>query len=173
MLYRMFIVVIAVLLGALPARGAPTADSAGSGGAAPASALSGTWTGSFWQVGGVLYTNDANVVLEIKEDGTFSARVAPAGGANNRATASTWTGTVVSKGDRVTLRTAQGPWMTLARRGDTLYGVANDPATQATVMITLRREDGQARLEEATAASRRYGWPAPTAWLAGSSGWDR
>jgi hypothetical protein len=32
--------------------------------------------------------------------------------------------------------------MTLSRRGDTLYGVANDPATQATVMITLERKAG-------------------------------
>lgn len=140
--YRTFRVLTIVLLGALPACAGPSVDSAGSEGLAPASELSGTWTGSFGQLGGTLYTDDANVVLEIKEDGTFTANVTPAGGANNRGRASTWTGTVVRKGDRITFRTAQGPWMTLSRRGDTLYGVANDPATQATVMITLERKAG-------------------------------
>jgi hypothetical protein len=55
--------------------------------------------------------DDGNVVLEIKEDGTFTANVTPAGGANNRARASTWTGTVVRKveiGSRSGLRKGPG-----------------------------------------------------------------
>jgi len=141
MLHRTFTVLTIVLLGALAACAGRTDDSAGF---APASELSGTWRGSFSEIGGTLYTNDGNVVLEIKEDGTFTATITPASGANNRARASTWTGTVARKGNRVRLLTAQGPWITLARRGDTLYGVTNDPTTETTVMITLVRGGGQA-----------------------------
>ena len=55
----------------------------------------------FWSgLGSVArYTNDGKGVVEIKEDGTFTANITPAGGANNLAKASTWTGTVVRKGD--------------------------------------------------------------------------
>ena len=104
MAYRAFKVLTIVLLGALSACAGPSVDSARSEGLAPASELSGTWTRSFGQAGGTLYTDDANVVIEIKADGTFTANVNPAGGANNRARASTWTGTVVRKGDRITFR---------------------------------------------------------------------
>jgi hypothetical protein len=141
--YRTFKVLTIVLLGALTACAGPRVDSAGSEGLAPASELSGTWTGSFGQLGGTLYADDANVVLEIKEDGTFTANITPAGGANNLAKASTWTGTVVRKGNRVVFQSSQGPWLTLVHRGNTLYGVANDPASDANIMISLEREGGR------------------------------
>jgi hypothetical protein len=64
----------------------------------------------------------------------------PARGADNLAKASTWTGTVVRKGNRVIFQSSQGPWLTLVHRGDTLYGVANDPASDANIMISLERE---------------------------------
>jgi hypothetical protein len=51
-------------------------------------------------------------------------------------------GTLVANGNRVTLRNAQGPWtwLTLVRSGDTLYGVASDPAFEANVMMKLDRD---------------------------------
>jgi hypothetical protein len=62
----------------------------------PASNLTGTWRGSFTQVGAVLYIDDGDVVLQTKEDGTFVARVTRSkAGTNNLAKAGTWSGTVV------------------------------------------------------------------------------
>ena len=137
---RTFTGLTTVLLGALVACVGPGVDSAGSGGLAPTSELSGTWHGSFVQTGGSLYVDDGKTVVEIKEDGTFTATVTPAGGANNLPQASTWTGTVVRRGNRVTFPSSQGPWLTLVHRGNTLYGVANDPASNANILISLERE---------------------------------
>ena len=64
-----------LLLGALVACAGPAVDSAGSGGFAPTSDLTGTWHVSFVQLGGSLYTNDGKGVVEIKEDGTFTANI--------------------------------------------------------------------------------------------------
>ena len=107
----------------------------------PASDFTGTWRGSFNQVGAVLYTDDGDVVLQIKEDGTFVARVTRSkAGTNNLAKAGTWSGTVVERGNRITLRSSQGPWLTLVRSGNTLYAVAEDPLVEATIMLRLEHE---------------------------------
>jgi hypothetical protein len=107
----------------------------------PASDFTGTWRGSFTQVGAVLYTDDADVVLQIKEDGTFITRVTRSkAGTNNLAKAGTWSGTVVQSGNWITLRSSQGPWLTLVRSGNILYAVAEDPIVEATIMLTLERE---------------------------------
>ena len=107
----------------------------------PASDFTGTWRGSFNQVGAVLYTDDGDVVLQIKEDGTFVARSSRSkAGTNNLAKAGTWSGTVVSSRNRITLRTSQGPWLTLVRSGNILYGVAEDPIVEATIMLRLEQE---------------------------------
>jgi hypothetical protein len=107
----------------------------------PGGDLTGTWRGSFVQVGAVLYTDDGDVVLQIKEDGTFVARVTRSkAGTNNLAKAGTWTGTVISRGNRITLRSSQGPWVTLSRSGNTLYTVAEDPLVEATIMLRLEHE---------------------------------
>jgi len=105
--------------------------------------LNGTWHGYLFQPGGSLYTVEARCVLRINGDGTFTATVTPVPVANNLAKTSSWSGTVVGNASRVTFRTAQGPWVTLARSDDRLYGVANDPATGMTVMINLERAGGQ------------------------------
>ena len=83
----------------------------------PASNLTGTWRGSFTQVGAVLYIDDGDVVLQTMGSGT-----------------------VVRSGNRITLRSSQGPWLTLVRSGNTLYGVAEDPLVEATIMLRLERE---------------------------------
>jgi hypothetical protein len=118
-------------------------DASGTTGAAlsPGSDLAGTWRGSFIQVGAVLYTDDGDVALQIKEDGTFVVHVTRSkAGTNNLAKPLTWTGTVVSRRNRVTLRSSQGAWLTLARSGNTLYAVAEDPLVEATIMLRLDRD---------------------------------
>ena len=109
----------------------------------PAGDLSGTWYGTFGQIGAVLYTDEANTVLHIKPSGTFTATVTKGYGTNNLAKPSTLSGTVVTNGDRVTLRNSQGswPWIILTRSGDdVLYGLPIDPAIEASVMMKFERD---------------------------------
>jgi hypothetical protein len=101
--------------------------------------LSGTWRGSFSRVNASIYADDADCVLRIRDDGTFTQQITPQPGANNRAKASTSTGTVVEKGNRVVLRTSKGEALTLERSGDQLYGVTSDPEVEAPVSISLQR----------------------------------
>lgn len=119
-------------------------------GSAPVSAaipltsdLSGTWQGSYGQVAASLYADEGKSVLQINEDGTFTATVRPSSGANNRAKPATWSGTVETRGNHVILKSSQSrwPWVTLMRSGDgILYGVANDPAIGADVMLKFERD---------------------------------
>ena len=102
--------------------------------------LAGTWHGSFGWPGGTYWADDGHCTLRINEDGTFSATVTPAPGANNLAKASSWSGTAVSAGDRVTLRSLQGPSTTLIRSGNRLYGLAKDPLVEVPITISLERE---------------------------------
>ncbi|HEY7041204.1 MAG TPA: hypothetical protein VID28_20210 [Methylomirabilota bacterium] len=104
--------------------------------------LQGTWNGSFSQIGGVLYVAEGRCRLHINDDGTFTATVTPGPGANNLVKGSQWSGTVVRNGDRLTFRTSKGPWTTLVRKGDTLYGVSNDPMIESDIMIKLDRAAG-------------------------------
>ena len=107
----------------------------------PASDLTGTWRGSFSQISALFYIDDGDVVLQIKEDGTFVARSSRSkAGTNNLAKAGTWSGTVVRSRNRITLRNSQGPWLTLVRSGNTLYAVAEDPMVEATIMLRLEHE---------------------------------
>lgn len=108
--------------------------------------LGGTWHGTYGWVGADLYDDEARVALQIREDGTFSATVTPNGGGNNLAKPTTWSGTVVARENRVTLRTnGSWGWLTLVRTdgGDILYGVAHDPATESRVMLKFDRDGGQ------------------------------
>ena len=111
---------------------------------APANELVGTWRGDFGWIGAFFYEDEATVVLQIKEDGTFTATVARGGGTNNLAKPASLSGTVVTHGNRVTLRNSHGPWawVTLVHSGDTLYGLAIDPAIETTVMMKLEHEGG-------------------------------
>jgi hypothetical protein len=109
---------------------------------APPNELSGTWHGLFWQVAASLYEDESRSVLRMKEDGTFRATFTPNGGANNLARPSTWSGTVVRAGNRVTFQNSEGCWgrLTLILSGNTLYGLANDPMTEANVMMRFERK---------------------------------
>ena len=106
--------------------------------------LAGTWQGSFSQLVASLYQDEADCVLRISPEGTFTATITRAKlGTNNLAKAQAFSGTVVSRGNRVTLVTAQGPRLTLMRRGDSLYTVAEDPAVGAPIAMSLQHERSQ------------------------------
>jgi hypothetical protein len=127
---------------------------------APRSDLAGTWRGSFGQIGASYYFDEADCILQIKEDGTFTAIVRPSKpGSNNLAKALTWSGTVVRSGNWVTLWSSQEAWLTLIRSGNTLYGVAEDPLVEATIMLNLER-DGSGQLTDGD-ASRHAGKESP------------
>lgn len=120
----------------------PMAGSASSPAVAPGPAgdLAGVWHGSYGWVGASFLVDDGDCVLRIEQGGTFTLAVTPAKAASNIAKASAWSGTVVTRGNRVTLRTSQGPWFTLVRSGATLYGVSRDPVVEVTIMIRLDRD---------------------------------
>ena len=120
----------------------PVSPPPGSGALRPDSELVGTWSGSLNWVAPSLYDDEANLRLQIREDGTFTATVTPGRAGNNLARASSLAGTVVANEKLVTLRNEVGPWpwLTLVRSGDTLYGVASDPAIQSAVMVRFHRD---------------------------------
>jgi hypothetical protein len=109
----------------------------------PVGDLSGTWHGSFGQVGSALYVDEARTTVRINEDGTFTGTVTRGSGTNNLAKRATWAGTVESRGNRIILRNTVGSWpaIVLTRSGEnTLYGLATDPAIEAPVMMQFKRE---------------------------------
>jgi len=112
----------------------------------PASDLIGTWHGTLGQVRADQYEDEALITLRIEQDGTFTATVTPNRGANNLAKPAKLAGTVVTRDNRVTLRNEESswPWLTLVRTrdGKVLYGVANDPASEANVMLKFERDGG-------------------------------
>lgn len=68
------------------------------------------------------------------------ALVALGARANNLSKAWIWSGPVIRSGNRVTLRSSQGPSTILIRSGNTLYGVAEDPMVEATIMMSFERD---------------------------------
>jgi hypothetical protein len=109
--------------------------------------LSGTWNGFFWALGGFYYPIEGTLLLQIKEDGTFTAAMRPTPGANNIAKASSWSGTIGQRGQHVVFHFSQGQlpvWSSLARSADTMYGVTKDPATGFGIGIMLERTRGGA-----------------------------
>jgi hypothetical protein len=132
------LVVVALIAGCA----GPSVDQSMSRPAAFAGDLAGTWQGSFWWLGGVLYEDEGSLLVQIKEDGAFTATMTPTGAANNIAKASNWSGTVSQSGRNVVFHVAKGSrpaWSSLARSGDTLYGVASNPATGADIEVKLER----------------------------------
>lgn len=103
----------------------------------------GTWNGHFWIVGGFYYPNEGTILLQVKGDGTYTVRMTPRPAANNIAKPSSWSGNVVQNEILAVFRTLHQPWSgawsSLARSGNTLYGVANDPMTETVIGIKLER----------------------------------
>jgi hypothetical protein len=103
--------------------------------------LTGTWHGSFSWPGGSYWVDDGYCTMQINKDGTFRATCSPAEAANNLAKPSSWSGVIVTNGNRVTFHTAQGPWVTMVRHGgNVLYGVAKDPLAEVDIMLAFERE---------------------------------
>jgi hypothetical protein len=110
--------------------------------AASTADLAGTWSGLFWWPGGTYWEDEGILVLQIKEDGTFTVTMRPTAAPNNIAKPTSWSGTVSQSGRRVVFHLSKGAWpawSSLARSGDALYGVANNPATGVDIDITLVR----------------------------------
>jgi hypothetical protein len=124
------------------------------------SKLSGTWYGTFGWAGASLYTDEGDCILRIKEDGMFTWTVTPSRAANNLAKVWTWSGTAVRSGTRVTFRTSQGPWVTLIRSGNTLYGQPGvDGPREARQSDNIRLEGEMSRFRiSVVAGSRNHLW---------------
>ena len=125
---------IAVVLTALIAGCAgPTVGSAAVTPAAFDEQLVGTWNGEFWALSEFYYPIEGLMVLQIKEDRSFTVTVTPTGAANNIAKPGSWSGTVSQEHGRVVLHAAKGAFPVFSSlkrsRDGELYGVANDPAS--------------------------------------------
>lgn len=132
------IVLVALIAGCA----GPSAGPSMSVPAASIADLVGTWNGLFWWIGGTYWEDEGTLLLQIKEDGTFTVTMKPTAAANNIAKPSSWSGTVSRSGRLVVFHLSEGAWpawSSLARCGDTLYGVANNPATGADIQITFVR----------------------------------
>ena len=103
--------------------------------------LNGTWHGSYWQLGMVLYDDDANCTVRVMDSARFTANCTrSAVGTNNIAKSSTWSGRVATKGNHVILKDDRGMWpiIVLKRSGNNiLYGTTLDPLTGAIVEMDL------------------------------------
>jgi hypothetical protein len=111
----------------------PTVGSAAVTPAAFDEHLVGTWNGMFWALGEFYYPIEGIMVLQIREDRSFTVTVAPTGAANNIAKAGSWSGTVSEEHGLVVLHATKGAFpvfssLKRSRKGE-LYGVANDPAS--------------------------------------------
>lgn len=95
--------------------------------------LVGTWNGMFWALGEFYYPIEGLMVLQIREDRSFTVTVTPTGAANNIAKPGSWSGTVSEEHGLVVLHATKGAFpvfssLKRSRNGE-LYGVANDPAS--------------------------------------------
>jgi predicted small secreted protein len=139
--------VVVVALGALIAGCAGRTAGAGPDvSTAPAADLVGTWNGLFWWPGGTYWQDEGTMLPQIKEDGTFTVKMTPAAAANNLAKPSSWSGTVSESGKLVVFHLVHGgfpAFSSLARSGDdTLFAVANDPATGMDIDMEFERAGG-------------------------------
>ena len=108
--------------------------------ASEATDLTGTWHGLYAWPGGTYWPDDGTGSLQINPDGTFTAKATPLPEANNLAKTSTWSGTAVVTGNRVVLRSSRGSSVSLVRKGDQLYGIAQDPMVEVPVTISFERD---------------------------------
>lgn len=131
-----------VLVALMAGCAGPSAGPLMSTPAASTSDLNGTWNGVFGWLGGTYWEDEGTLRLQIKEDGTFTVTMTPTAAANNIAKVSSRSGTVSQSGRRVVFHLSKGTWFawsSLTRSGDTMYGVADDPATGADIEISFVR----------------------------------
>ena len=95
--------------------------------------LVGTWNGTFWALAEFYYPIEGVMVLQIREDRSFTVTVTPTGAANNIAKPGSWSGTVSEEHGLVVLHATKGAYPVFSSlkrsRSGELYGVANDPAS--------------------------------------------
>lgn len=141
MLHKRFaaVVIVSALAALIAGCAGPRASSVASRPGAR-SELTGIWRGSFAWVGAHFYTAEGNCIIQVADDGTFTWTATPARVGNNLSRGWNWSGTAIRNGNHVTFRASEGPWATLVRSGDTLYGVMRDPTADAVIMIQLERE---------------------------------
>ena len=95
--------------------------------------LVGTWNGKFWAIAEFYYPIEGLMLLQIREDRSFTVTVTPTGAANNIAKPGSWSGIVSEEHGLVVLHAAKGAFPVFSSlkrsRAGELYGVANDPAS--------------------------------------------
>jgi hypothetical protein len=95
--------------------------------------LVGTWNGTFWALAEFYYPIEGIMVLQIREDRSFTVTVTPTAAANNIARAGSWSGTVSEEHGLIVLHATKGAFPVFSSlkrsRAGELYGVANDPAS--------------------------------------------
>jgi len=124
--------------------GVPPSDMAAAAAASPVGQqLAGTWHGSFAQVSGGSERDEADCVLKVKEDGTFTAqcsRSEPLRGGVSKAFG--WSGRVVRQRGRFILKTTDGPWPSTALTqsgSDRLSALTRDPQMETFVLMDFER----------------------------------
>jgi hypothetical protein len=104
--------------------------------------LVGTWSGWFRPVGGADggggNATDGAVTLEIKDDGTYQLVETGRGRGDMAGRKTNDSGVVVANGRGITLKSSSGPWTSLRRNGNALYGVTHHSSGRA-IQITVER----------------------------------
>ena len=108
--------------------------------------LVGTWHGTFRPTGGADggggHGMAGDLVLEIKDDGTYKLISTRRGRGDAAGKVSNDSGVVVANGRTVTLKSSSGQWISLMHDGDALYGVSQHRGSGYTIHITVERESG-------------------------------
>jgi hypothetical protein len=104
--------------------------------AALAADLVGTWSGWFGAVGAPGSNMAGTMVLEIRDDGTYTMTT------QRGASTSNDSGVVVANGRTVTLRSSSGASRSLSRRGDELYSLGPGPTGDFSVATSIVKETG-------------------------------
>lgn len=104
-------------------------------------ALTGTWRGSFTQVGaGDTGQIQGNVVLQVKDDGTYSGTwTTQLVSGSSRGSKMDTTGRAAATGNAVAFSEASGSAFTLKHVGHKLYGMRKDPASGRTIAVQLEK----------------------------------
>ena len=105
--------------------------------------LVGTWHGTFRPTGGADggggHGMAGDLVLEIKDDGTYKLISTRRGRGDAAGRVSNESGVVVANGRTITLKSSSGQWIPLRRNGNALYGIIQHRSGR-TLQITVERE---------------------------------
>lgn len=101
---------------------------------APINTLCGTWGGYFAYIAGDHTSSSGSTALALQIDGdsTYTLKW------GNRPPS---TGKVTVQGNNITLQDTSGASLTLARKGDALYGMTKDNANGRAAMLSLEKQE--------------------------------